>query len=292
MKTLPLRARLLMFAVISVAASIAARGTLAELWAYSRVVSSASHVVIVPLISLALVWRQRHQVFAETRTGWGGLLVMTVALLLSLSSVSASPVIGSPFLLPVGALTMAWMGAFLFAFGPASFRAAGFALAFLVLTVPLPPAVLDATTAFLRRGSAEVVAALFSLSGTTYHRDGYVFALPRVSIEIADECSGIRSSLALGISALLAGHALLRSRALRIVLVLAIIPIAVIKNGVRIASLSWLANGVDSSVLEGRLHTDGGILFYLLALALLLPVLQVLRRVDAFSATVGTVRPA
>ena len=52
----------------------------------------------------------------------------------------------------------------------------------------------------------------------------------------------------------------------------------VVKNGVRIATLTILANYVDPSFLYGRLHHDGGVVFFLLGLALLLPVYGLLRR--------------
>jgi exosortase/archaeosortase family protein len=50
----------------------------------------------------------------------------------------------------------------------------------------------------------------------------------------------------------------------------------ILKNGVRIAVLTLLAIHVDPSFLFGRLHRDGGVVFFLLGLALLLPVLWVL----------------
>jgi exosortase/archaeosortase family protein len=52
----------------------------------------------------------------------------------------------------------------------------------------------------------------------------------------------------------------------------------IIKNGVRIAALTILAIHVDPSFLFGRLHHDGGVVFFLLGLALLVPVLWFLAR--------------
>ena len=62
--------------------------------------------------------------------------------------------------------------------------------------------------------------------------------------------------------------------------VLAIIPVAIFKNGLRIAALSLLAIHSDPSFLAGRLHHEGGIVFFLLALAMLAPLLTILRRMD------------
>jgi exosortase/archaeosortase family protein len=52
----------------------------------------------------------------------------------------------------------------------------------------------------------------------------------------------------------------------------------ILKNGMRIVTLTLLAMYVDLSFLFGKLHRDGGIVFFLLGLLLLLPVLLLLRR--------------
>jgi exosortase/archaeosortase family protein len=73
----------------------------------------------------------------------------------------------------------------------------------------------------------------------------------------------------------------LHGRWRKVLLVLAVLPITVFKNGVRIVGLSWLATYLDPAFLDGRLHNDGGVLFFLLALGLLAPVLWLLRRSQA-----------
>ena len=71
------------------------------------------------------------------------------------------------------------------------------------------------------------------------------FALPALAIEVAEECSGIRSSLALLITGLLAGHMLLRTPWTRTALMAAIVPIAIMKNAVRIVVLTLRSTYVD-----------------------------------------------
>jgi exosortase len=122
-----------------------------------------------------------------------------------------------------------------------------------------------------------MVAALFTLTGTPYLREEFVFTLPKFVIEVADECSGIRSTIALLLTTLIAGHLFLGSGWARLFLVLAIFPVTILKNGIRIVSLSLLASHVNPDFLIGRLHSDGGIVFFLMALALLAPVLNLLR---------------
>jgi exosortase/archaeosortase family protein len=63
-----------------------------------------------------------------------------------------------------------------------------------------------------------------------------------------------------------------------VLLVVAIIPILVFKNGVRIVSIYLLAAYVNPAFLHGWLHTSGGVVFYLLGLLALVPVAVLLRR--------------
>jgi exosortase/archaeosortase family protein len=51
-----------------------------------------------------------------------------------------------------------------------------------------------------------------------------------------------------------------------------------VKNGVRIATLTILANYVDPDFLYGRLHHDGGVVFFLVGLGLMLPIYWFLKK--------------
>jgi exosortase len=143
--------------------------------------------------------------------------------------------------------------------------------------VPIPDFVLNQAIFWLQSGSAEVSHAFFELMGVPVLRNGFIFSLPGVNIEVAKECSGIRSSLALFITSLLAGHLFLRSTWTKVVLALITLPLLVIKNGIRIVTVTLFSIYVDPGFLTGSLHQQGGILFFLVALAFLTPVLRLLQ---------------
>jgi exosortase len=115
-------------------------------------------------------------------------------------------------------------------------------------------------------------------------REGLVFSLPELTIEVARECSGIRSSIALLVTALVLGYLYLRSNWRRACLIILVIPIAILKNAVRIATLSSLGSYVSIDYINGTLHHGGGPVFSLLSLSLLLGVLWSLRRRERRSA--------
>jgi exosortase len=109
-------------------------------------------------------------------------------------------------------------------------------------------------------------------------REGFVFHLARVDIEVAKECSGIRSSMALLILALLATHFTLKSFWKKALFLACGLFMMILKNGIRIATLTLLAMYIDPGFLYGRLHHQGGVVFFLIGVVLLLPVLFFLQR--------------
>jgi exosortase len=164
-------------------------------------------------------------------------------------------------------------------------RAARFPLTFLLFTIPFPDFLLDKVIYFLQKGTTEIAAVLFDWSGVPVIRDGFVFHLAHANIEVARECSGIRSSVALLLLAILVAHFYLRTFWKQALLVLVGLFVMILKNGVRVVTLTLLASYVDPSFLFGNLHRDGGVVFFLLGLALLSPLLWLLKRTEPKSVT-------
>ena len=138
---------------------------------------------------------------------------------------------------------------FVLLLGVSRAKSSSFALAFLLFTIPIPEVILNKIIYWLQAGSAAIAEVLFNLSGAPVLREGFVFHLPKMSIEVAQECSGIRSSLALLILALLVAHFSFRPLWKKIVFIFAGLCMMLIKNGIRIATLTLLANYVDPRLL-------------------------------------------
>jgi exosortase len=277
--TLPRRTAL--FGVYSLCLMLANLGVLRALVELARNNATASHHLLIPLVTLALMFHRRDVIFSDVRSDWrAGAGVVLAGLGLALWSSRYGPPGGPGDALSamVGAFVALWVGGFLLFYGRGAFGAALFPLLFLGFMIPMPGALIDGATLFLKTGSSVIAGGLFTLTGTPYHREGFVFSLPRFAIEIADECSGIRSSIALLLTSLLAGHLFLESRWKKVLLVAAVLPLAVVKNGVRIVSLSLLAMHVNPGFLTGQLHHEGGIVFFILVLPILALILALLGR--------------
>jgi exosortase len=243
-----------------------------------------SHILIVPFIVMALILMSRERLSEQARPGVGPAfaLALASAFLVIVSWRYGDRLMqgGTLALTVLALLGLIWAG-FLLVYGTHVFRSLLFPLLFLLLAVPPPQFLIDHLIHWLQLGSAEVTYMLFRMTGTPVFRQGLVFDVPKFSIEIARECSGIRSAVALMITCLLAGYLFLRSAWARFVLLLAAVPVLVIKNGIRIATLTLLSIYVDPSFLSGNLHREGGFLFFLIGLLILWPVLWWLQTVEA-----------
>jgi exosortase len=175
------------------------------------------------------------------------------------------------------ALVSCWIVLFAFCFGLRTFRRALFALCFLFAMVPLPTFALNSVVSFLQHGSAAAAYWLFAISGIPVAQRNLLLHIPGLTLAVAPECSSIRSSLFLLITSAVLAHLLLRSPWKKVLLVAAAIPLSIAKNGLRIFVLGVLATRVDPGFLRGRLHRQGGILYFLIALAAIIFLLWVLR---------------
>ncbi|HEY3755777.1 MAG TPA: exosortase/archaeosortase family protein [Opitutaceae bacterium] len=155
-----------------------------------------------------------------------------------------------------------------------------FPLCFLIFAVPLPGSWLGTCETFLQHGSATVAQGFFAATFTSFHRFGLIFNLPDIDIEVAPECSGLHSTLVLLITAVLAAHLFLRSRGRQALLLLAVLPLALIRNGFRIFVIGELCIWIGPDMINSYIHRHGGPIFFVLSLIPLFYWLRTLRRGD------------
>jgi exosortase len=136
--------------------------------------------------------------------------------------------------------------------------------------------------------SAEAAAFFFRLSGTPFLRDGVMFQLPGIGIQVAQECSGIRSSWVLFITSLVASNLFLTSPWRRAILVGFVIPLAIFRNGFRIWVIGRLCVDIGPHMIHSVVHRRGGPLFFALSLLPFFLMLLWLRRGERR----GKIRPS
>jgi exosortase len=272
-----------MFAAFIVISSLAFYKTLSAVIRYSLASSdSSSHIVLIPIISFFLLYLERQKIFSITRTSIvpGASLALLSIFFYWLVNRSSFPKGNWQLALETLCVVLVWIAGFLLCYGFAALRAAAFPLLFLLLMVPLPDVILDRAIYALQSGSTEISYLIFQMVGTPVSRHGFLLSVPGVTIEVAKECSSIRSSIALFITCLLAAHLYLRTVWKKFVFVVLGLLVSVVKNGIRISTLTLLSVYVDPGFLYGRLHRQGGFVFFLIALLLLLPVFLWMEKSD------------
>jgi hypothetical protein len=98
-----------------------------------------------------------------------------------------------------------WIGLFVCRFGTRMFRMFVFPLCFLLGLVPLPEFAVNHIESLLQQGSADAANRLFVIAGVPVTRDGLQLSIPGLTVEVATECSSIRSSLMLLVTSMVLG---------------------------------------------------------------------------------------
>lgn len=243
-----------------------------------------SHAVLIPFISGYLVWLRRKGTLPAPSASPAlaviplvvGLLALRALLFGDLPAASLRPndylaLASFSFLCLLGSGALLLLGAKLL-------RALAFPAAFLIFITPLPTGLENALEMFFQYTSAEAAALLFAVSGSTVFREGLVFQLPGITIQVAQECSGIRSSLVLFITSLLAGYLFFKSPWRRAVLTGFVIPLAILRNGFRIFTIAQLCVHVSPEMINSPIHHRGGPIFFALSLIPFFLLLLWLRR--------------
>ena len=276
--------RNLVFLACGVVATFMFYEPLKELTKFSLHSMFYSHIWLIPLVSAFFMFTERKAIFSDSKYSYrGGISLLIIGTILYLLGrklhVQLNQNDYSSLMTFAGIIFL--NGAFLLCYGAQAFKAALFPLFFLIFMVPIPVFLMDRIIHVLLIGSAAATDLLFKITGTPYIREGFTFHLPGISIEIAKVCSGIRSSLALFITMVIAGHLFLQTGWKKVVLILAVFPITMFKNGIRIVTISLLATYVDERFLtQSWIHHSGGFLFFIPALVLLGLILWWLKRTE------------
>ena len=245
-----------------------------------------SHIPLIPFVSGFFLFWDRKSIFSKIEYSFGtGAATIVIGAALGIAGfMGATNFNQNDYLsLLTFSLWLIWIGSFTVCYGFQTSKRAVFPLLFLLFMIPLPSVISQAAISFLQKGSAEAVSLLFMILGAPVTRDGYVFHLPQFSIEVAEECSGIRSSIALIITGAIASKLFLRSGWQRILLAVSLVPLAILKNAIRIVSLSVIGTFFDERIFDGDLHRKGGIVFFVIALFLVWAVIASLRKIGSRS---------
>jgi exosortase C (VPDSG-CTERM-specific) len=231
-----------------------------------------SHAILIPFVSGYLIWLMRGRALPPIASSAAlGVLPLALGLvglkfiLFPTAEVLAAKPQDYLALATFSYLCLLWAGA-LTLLGWRFMREYLFPAAFLIFIVPMPTMMENGLEYFFQHTSADAFAVIADLGALSYYRDGLDFKLSTITLRVAQECSGIRSSYVLFITSLLAGHMFLQSPQRRLVLALFVIPLGIIRNGLRIYTIGMLCVHVGPHMIDSIVHTRGGPMFFALSL--------------------------
>jgi exosortase D (VPLPA-CTERM-specific) len=257
---------LLAFALAGILVSFAP--ALAEIYGIWNLRPEYSYGIIVPALSLFLIWRHRDRLRGLPLTGsWYGLILVGAGLALrvvgELSTMST---------IQRYAFLLVLYGVVLTLTGPIIFRRLWMPLAILIFMVPLPMFITDGLSLDLQLLSSELGVAVIRAAGVSVFLQGNVVDLGSYQLEVAEACSGLRYLFPLMTLSFLIAYLFRGAFWKRALIFLASVPVTVAMNSLRIGVIGITVDRWGSGMAEGALHDFEGWLVFMLSLAVVLLV--------------------
>jgi len=257
-----------------------------------------SYIVLIPFISGYLIWSIRKSLnFDMARPSWAGGAVglaaggAIIAGYWLARQQGWQPEAQDYLALMTSALLCCFWGLCLAVMGSKLVKQIFFPLAFLIFAIPMPSGWLDRIDTFFQYSSAFTAEGFFKVFREPMWREGLLLHLSNILLRVAPECSGIHSTIVLVMTSFLAGYLFLRRPWTRAVLVLAMIPLAILRNGFRVFVIGSLCVHVSPEMIHSPIHKKGGPIFFALSLIPFFLLLIFLRKRDSIASPLPRTQP-
>lgn len=236
---------------------------LVSTWSYP----DFSHGVIVPFVSMYLVWMRRDSLRDlpfEPSLAAGLTVTGAGAALLLLGTT------GSVVIVEEAAAIVLIPGLVLLLLGKKYLRALALPLGYLVLMVPVLTPFLDAIYWPLQLITAKLAALMLPAVGVPVFHNNQFLELPNISLEVAEACSGAQFLVSVFAIAIPLAYISLRGRTARITLFALAFLITIFSNSLRVALIGFLAYVYDKkTALHGPYHILTGYFVFMVGFVFL-----------------------
>ena len=233
-----------------------------------------TYCYLVPPIVLYLIWEQRRQLAAlPSAPSWQG--VPVVALGIACYWLGE---LGGEYTLLFISLWLVLAGLFWLHLGWKKLKVIAFPVLFSLAMFPPPNLIAGDLSFKLKLLSSWLGVELLQLLGMTAYREGNLIDLGFTQLQVVDACSGLRYLIPLLLLGVLIAFYSRLSFRKRVLLVASAIPLSILTNSLRIASVGLLYPVLGARASEGLLHDVTGWLIFMISLALLLLEFRALAR--------------
>jgi len=240
-----------------------------------------SYGLLVPVFSAYILWREREKLAtSERKPSNFGLLAMLGALVLLFGGT-----LGAELFTSRVSLIILLAGMVLFLAGWELLRVLSFPLAFLLLMIPIPAIIFNQITFPLQLLSSRLATLGLVLTRVPVLRQGNILVFRNYSLEVAEACSGIRSLMSLITLSIAYGYLAESRRWVRYTLAIAMVPVAIFTNALRVMGAGVLTYYFGPRAAEGFFHQFSGWLIFLCAVVLMVACHGVLKRIGGYRQT-------
>lgn len=269
---------LYVWAAIAVAAVIAAAamqtgiGHMIETW---MVREEYSHALLIPAISLYLLWQQRAALWRMQFEGsWLGVGVIAFGALLQIAGVLAAVDTIQQY-----GLLFAIYGLVLALIGVRQSANLWAPLLLLALMVPLPEFLLQNFSAQLQLISSQIGVWFIRLFGISVFVEGNVIDLGGYKLQVAEACDGLRYLFPLMTMGFIMAYLFKVEMWKRVLLFVSSIPVTILMNSFRIGTIGVMVEHWGQSMAEGFLHDFQGWAVFMTSAGVLLIEMMLLARI-------------
>jgi exosortase len=225
-----------------------------------------THAYFILPISLWLVWRKREFLKPDSSSS---LLITILSLFLLVLGLSAYLLGWRLDFLLISTLSMipVCLGLVLFLYGQRAARELLFPFFYLLLLIPPPLGILDSITLPMRYGvtfASDIILKFFDIPVV---RDGLLLSLNGNEIYMGAPCSGLRSLVTMLALGLVYAYLLPLNLRNKITLVIAIIPLALLGNLIRIVATCMTVYFWGPKMEEGPVHFLTGFAIFIIMIA-------------------------
>lgn len=231
------------------------------------------HGFAVPFVAAWVVWRERRRwlTLPSQTSLWGFALLATGA------AIHAAGVLGVGLFVSAVGFLVSIAGVVLCLGGFGLLRVWAFPLLLLVFMLPKLAIVYNQVTLPLQLLASRLAAGLLTATGVGVIREGNILDVGGHRVAVAEACNGIRFLLPLGFVAVVFAYLADPKPWMRVAILAAAVPVAIVSNAFRVAASAWLP-ALDS----GAAHQAAGWVIFIMSLAVLLPVRRLFDSVYAW----------
>lgn len=236
-----------------------------ELWEAWLNHSNNSHGLLVPFISVYLIWQKQNQLNkAVVNSSNMGAFILAFSMLLYIISY-----IGAVAVVSRAMIVTSLIGIILFNYGVAVFSIIQFPLIYLIFMVPVPSTIYGMAALPLQIFATKVSTFIIKILTIPVHREGTMLYFSSTQLEVAEQCSGLRSITSFIMLSLLFAYLMDKNWWKRLFVVMSAIPLAIFVNIARVTGTGILANFYGATVARGFLHEFSGMAVFVFGFILL-----------------------